>query len=70
MELNLIMYLIGVIVSIALGLHGIGMFNRHIKFSVMDVVLVLIVSVVFHWLGAMIFFFGYGKPQEGHPDVI
>jgi hypothetical protein len=70
MEFNLVMYLIGVLLSIAFGLRGIGMFDDNIKYGIKDVVFVLITSLIFHWLGALVFGCGYGQPQTSHPDVI
>lgn len=70
MEFNLVVYLIGVMLSIILGLRGIGVFGNDVKFKLKDVVFVLLASLLGHWFAAMIFFFGYGQPQAGHPDVI
>ena len=70
MKFNLVVYLIGVMASMALGLRGIGVFSNNIKFKAKDILFVLMVSILGHWFAAMVFYFGYGKPQEGHPDVI
>lgn len=62
-------YLIGVVLSIVLGLRAIGVFGDKVRYSYFDIIHVVVVSV-FSWLGAMVFFHGYGKPNPNHPDVI
>lgn len=70
MEFNLIVYLIGVMLSIVLGLRAIGVFGNDIKYKAGDVIFVIIASLIFQWFGAMVYFIGYGQPSAGHPDVI
>lgn len=70
MEFSWIVYFIGVIASIMLGLRGIGCFTDNVKYRIGDIAFVLITSFVFSWFGATVFYFGYGKPQQSHPDVI
>lgn len=73
MEFNWIVYLIGVLVSIVLGLRGIGVFgifSNETKYKIKDILFVIIVSVIAHWFTAYVFYFGYGRPCEGHPDII
>jgi hypothetical protein len=70
MEFNLVVYLVGVLLSLAFGLRGIGVFSNDIRYKANDVILVIIASLIFHWFGALVFAWGYDRPSEGHPDVI
>jgi len=70
--MNLIIYFIGVLVSIIFGLRGIGVFGLYhdgVKYSISDIFFVILGSILGSWFTAILFVWGYGKPQEGHPDV-
>jgi hypothetical protein len=59
MEFNLIVYLIGVVLSMILGLRSVGVFNHQVNYGACDIVLVVFSSLIFHWLTAMVYYFGY-----------
>jgi len=65
----MVIYLIGVILSIIFGLRAIGVFNNNVKYYYYDIIHVVVISL-FSWFGAMVFFHGYGMPNQEHPDVL